>query len=36
VFASAPASATVFPGVNVEQINGISVTGNGTSQKFSV
>jgi hypothetical protein len=31
VFAAAPASTTVFPGVNVEQINGVAITGDGSS-----
>ena len=31
VFAAAPASTTVFPGVNVEQINGVTITGDGSS-----
>jgi hypothetical protein len=36
VFAAPPASATAFPGVNVEQINGVTITGNGSSSPFDV
>jgi hypothetical protein len=36
VFAAPPASATVFPGVNVEQINGVTITGDGDASPFDV
>ena len=31
IFAGAPTSTTTFPGVNVRQINGATVNGDGTS-----
>jgi hypothetical protein len=36
VFAAPPASASVFPGVNVEQINGVTITGDGNASPFDV
>ena len=36
LFAGAPASATLLPGVNVEQINGTSITGDGSGTPFDV
>jgi hypothetical protein len=36
LLAGAPASATVFTGVNVEQINGVTITGNGAGSPFDV
>jgi hypothetical protein len=36
LLAGAPASATIFPAVNVEQINGVSITGDGSGTPFDV
>jgi hypothetical protein len=36
VFAAPPASATALPGVNVEQINGVTITGDGSASPFDV
>lgn len=36
VFAAPPASATALPGVNVEQINGVTITGDGDASPFDV
>jgi hypothetical protein len=35
-YAAPPASTSAFPGVNVEQINGVTITGNGSSSPFDV
>jgi hypothetical protein len=35
-FNAAPASTTVFPGVNIEQINGVAITGDGSGSPFDV
>ena len=36
VFAAPPASTTAFPGVNVEQINGVTIVGDGDGTPFNV
>jgi hypothetical protein len=36
VYAAPPASATALPGVNVEQINGVTITGDGSASPFDV
>jgi hypothetical protein len=36
VFAAPPASATALPGVNVEQINGVTIEGDGDASPFDV
>jgi hypothetical protein len=36
VFAAPPASATALPGVNVEQINGVTIIGDGSATPFNV
>jgi hypothetical protein len=36
VFAGPPASTSAFPGVNVEQINGVTITGDGNASPFDV
>lgn len=36
IFAAPPASATLMPGVNVEQINGVTIIGDGSTTPFNV
>jgi hypothetical protein len=36
VFAASPASTTALPGVNIEQINGVTIIGDGSATPFNV